>query len=98
MKFLARFTDSRTTRHQTRTRPARKSVAEMASARRNSMVLQADSRSAVEFSVGTNGARMQWHETSLDHRACVEVLQPPDVGKHQLRRLGCKYVHDRGTR
>ena len=38
---------------------------------------------------------MQRDETGLDHRGCVEVLQSPDVGRHQLRCLGGKYVHDR---
>ena len=63
---------------------------------RISFGLPADSRSAVQRPVGANGTRMQGDETGLDHRGWVEVLQPADVGRHQLRRVGCEYVHHGG--
>ena len=52
--------------------------------------------SAVQPLVATDGARMQRYQPGLDHRRCVEVLQPADVGGHQLRCVGGKYVHDGG--
>ena len=52
--------------------------------------------SAVQPPVATDGARMQWYQPGLDHRRWVEVLQPADVGGHQLRCVGGEYVYDGG--
>jgi len=50
----------------------------------------------VQLSIRADGARMQRYQASLDHRRRGEVLQPPDIGRHQLRCVGGEYVHDGG--
>ena len=57
---------------------------------------RAASRLAVELLVSAYGAGIQWYEAGLDHRRWIKVLQPANVRRHLLRRVGCEYLHHGG--